>query len=174
MTDTPAIYLITGPMAAGKTTVARRLAARFERGVHLEGDSFRRSIVTGRQEMTPEPTPEALEQLRLRHRLGAAAADTYFRAGFAVALEDVIAGPALADYRSWIHGRPCHVIVLLPSMEAIAAREAERADKGYGAWTVEELYQGFVGDTPRIGTWLDTSELTPDETVDAILARTAS
>jgi uridine kinase len=66
-----AVYLITGPMAAGKTTVARLLTARFERGVHLEGDFFRRSIVTGRAEMTSDPSPEALEQLRLRYRLGA-------------------------------------------------------------------------------------------------------
>ena len=43
-------------MAAGKSTVARLLASRFERGVHLEGDFFRRSVVSGRAEMTPEPT----------------------------------------------------------------------------------------------------------------------
>jgi adenylate kinase family enzyme len=71
-----AVYLITGPMAAGKTTVARLLAEQFERGVHLEGDVFRRSIVSGREEMTPEQAPAALEQLRLRYRLAAAAADT--------------------------------------------------------------------------------------------------
>ena len=92
----PVIYLITGPMAAGKSTVARLLASRFERGgVHLEGDVFRRSIVSGRAEMTPDPSPEALDQLRLRYRLAAAAADTFFEAGFTVALEDVVRG------RSW-------------------------------------------------------------------------
>jgi len=57
----PAVYLITGPMAAGKSTVARLLASRFPRGVHLEGDLFRRSIVTGREEVTPALRPEAME-----------------------------------------------------------------------------------------------------------------
>src|SRR5215203_7388396 len=114
-------------MAAGKSTVARLLASRFERGVHLEGDAFRRSIVSGREEMTPDPSPEAVEQLRLRYRLAAAAADTYVEAGFSVALEDVVAGPLLGDYRTAIRSRPCHVIVLLPSLKAVAAREAARA-----------------------------------------------
>jgi adenylylsulfate kinase-like enzyme len=43
----PVVYLITGPMAAGKSTVARLLAQRFERGVYLQGDHFRRCIVSG-------------------------------------------------------------------------------------------------------------------------------
>ncbi|MGN6378389.1 MAG: zeta toxin family protein, partial [Gaiellales bacterium] len=91
MAQQSVIYLITGPMAAGKSTVARLLASRFERGVHLEGDVFRRSIVSGRKEMTPDALPEAVGQLLLRYRLAAAAADAYFDAGFSVALEDVAA-----------------------------------------------------------------------------------
>jgi GrpB-like predicted nucleotidyltransferase (UPF0157 family)/cytidylate kinase len=168
------IYLLTGPMAAGKTTIARLLAARFARGVYLEGDFFRRSIVRGREEMTPELSPAALEQLRLRYRLAASAADAYYEAGFNVALEDVVAGPLLGEYRVMIRSRPCHVIVLLPSVEAVAARERGRQQKGYTHWTVEQLYEGFVTTTPRIGVWLDTTNLTAHETVDAVLASTSS
>jgi GrpB-like predicted nucleotidyltransferase (UPF0157 family) len=168
------VYVITGPMAAGKSTVAHLLAARFERGVHLEGDVFRRSIVSGRAEMTPEPSPEALDQLQLRYRLAASAVDAYAEAGFCVVLEDVVAGPALGELRTAIHSRPCHVIVLLPSRDAIATREAGRDHKGYGAWTIEQLYEGFASSTPRIGVWLDTTLLSPEETVDAIVARTST
>ena len=83
-------------------------------------------------------------------------------------------GRLLGDYRTAIRSRPCHVIVLLPSLEAVAAREAARAHKGYGAWTIEQLYDGFVTSTSRVGLWLDTTHITPEETVEQILARTTS
>ena len=167
-----AAFLVTGPSASGKTTVARLLAQRFDRGVFLEGDVFRRSIVTGRAEMTPEASPEALRQLRLRYRIAAAAADAYFEEGFAVVLEDVIAGPLLGEVVALIRSRPLHVVVLAPSVEAIAARETSREQVGYRHFAIEQLHAGFVdGTTPRIGRWLDTSEQTAEETVADILAR---
>jgi hypothetical protein len=48
-------------------------------------------------------------------------------------------------------------------------REDARRHKGYGTWSVEQLYDAFSNGTPRIGAWLDTTGLTPDQTVDAIL-----
>ena len=172
--DGPVVYLISGPMAAGKSTVAQRLAERYERGVHLEGDVFRRFIVSGRQDMTPDAAAEAHEQLRLRYRLAASTADAYFEAGFTVVVEDVIAGPWLGEYRTMIRSRPCHVIVLLPSAETVATRESRRPTKGYSHWSVKELYHQFADKTPRVGIWLDNPDHTPEQTVDAILALTPS
>lgn len=159
-------------MAAGKSTVAGLLARRFERGVHLEGDVFRRSIVGGRVEMTPEPSAEALEQLRLRYRIAAEAADRYAEAGYDVVLEDVVAGELLNEWRMLVGSRPCHLFVLLPSVEAIERRAAGRAGGGYDEFTVEGLHALFAEETPRVGVWLDTSAQTPEETVDEIVART--
>jgi hypothetical protein len=157
-------------MAAGKSTVAQALAERLPRAAHVRGDVFRRMIVSGRQEYEPGADDEGLAQLRLRYRLSAATADAYAREGFTAVVQDVLLGPALTEYVDLVRTRPLHVVVLAPRPEVVAAREAGRPKTGYGAWTVTDLDGSLRTETPRIGLWLDTSELTVTETVDAILA----
>lgn len=165
------VIVITGIMAAGKSTVAQALAARLPRSVHLRGDIFRRMIVNGRVEMDPGAEDAALVQLRLRYRLAAKAADGYCAAGFTVVYQDVILGPMLLEVVELIATRPLRVVVLCPSPDAVAGREAGRAKTGYGTWTVADLDRALRAETPRLGLWLDTSAMTPAETVDVLLAR---
>lgn len=133
--DRPPVIVVTGAMAAGKSTVAQRLAER------------------------------------LRHRLSALVADEYVKAGFTAVVQDVILGPELSGYVALVRSRPLYVVVLAPRADVLAAREAGRTKTGYRALTVQDLDRGLREETPRLGLWLDTSEQTPDETVDAILAR---
>lgn len=170
MSDT-AIWLITGIMAAGKSTIAQRLAERLPMSVHLRGDLFRRMIVNGRAEMEPTPSEAALAQLRLRYRLAATVANMYCQAGFTVVYQDVIIGEILTEIVEMLKHHRLHVVVLAPSPEVAAQREAGRGKVGYGDWTPEMLDQALRETTPRLGLWLDTSYLTVEETVDAILAR---
>lgn len=172
-----AVYLVTGIQAAGKSTVAQALAERLERSVHLRGDLFRRMVVNGRADMGPaDPPAEALRQLRLRYAIAVSVADQYAEAGFDVVLQDVILGPDLAGVAAAIRARPCHVVVLAPSADAVRARdEARRTSRGKVAYKpgdegVAELDRYLRNETPRIGLWLDTSAMTVGETVGAILA----
>lgn len=164
--------MITGIMAAGKSTVAQRLAERLPRSVHLRGGVFRRMIVNGRVEMGPDGSEAAMAQLRLRYRLAATAAASYRQAGFPGIYQDVIIGPLLGEVVDMLRGlQPLHVVVLCPSAEAVARREAERGKVGYCSWSPADLGGVLRHDTPRTGLWLDTSDLTADETADAILVR---
>lgn len=108
MTSAPqqAIILITGIQAAGKSTIAQILAERLPRSVHVRGDLFRRMVINGRADMTPDPSAEAVRQLRLRHRLTAAACDEYVREGFTVVAQDVILGDHLTEMVQLIQHRP--------------------------------------------------------------------
>ncbi|MEU0247819.1 AAA family ATPase [Streptomyces sp. NPDC006235] len=165
------VVLVTGVMAAGKSTVAQALAETLPRAAHVRGDLFRRMIVSGREEYVPGAGDEARAQLLLRHRLSAATADAYAEAGFTAVVQDVVLDEDLRTYTGLVRTRPLYVVVLAPRPEAVAAREAERPKTGYGAaWTVGMLDEVLRTRTPRIGLWLDTSELTVGQTVAAILA----
>ncbi len=166
-----AVILVTGIQAAGKSTVAQLLAERLPQSVHVRGDLFRRMIINGRADMTPEPSDEAVRQLRLRYRLAAMVSDAYFQAGFTVILQDIILGGYLAEMTAMIRSRPLHVIVLAPQISAIAAREQSRRKTAYGVWGIKQLDDLLRHETPRLGLWLDTSNQTAAETTDEILSR---
>jgi len=164
------VIVITGVMAAGKSTVAQRLAERLPRSAHVRGDVFRRMIVGGRAEPTPDAAAEARAQLRLRYALSAAVADGYAAAGFTAIVQDVILGTDLPAYREMVRTRPCHLVVLCPRPDVVAAREAARPKTGYGEWSVEALDRE-LRETPRHGLWLDNSDQTPEETVATMIER---
>ncbi|MCC6455934.1 MAG: AAA family ATPase [Caldilineaceae bacterium] len=161
-------------MAAGKSTVAQQLAERLPRSVHLRGDLFRRMIVNGRAEMGLELSPEAYQQLRLRYQLASHAAKQYVAAGFTVVYQDIIGGKELVEVIRELAGPPLHLIVLCPKPEAVNAREQGRSKRGYSSsFTAADFDRQFRAETPRIGFWLDSSDLSVDETVDTILANLA-
>lgn len=164
-----AIYLITGIMASGKSTVAELLASKIDNCVHLRGDIFRTMIVSGRAEMSAQPSDEAVRQLHLRYRLAAEAARTYYDNGFSVVMQDNYYGEELARMLDMLGDRNVHVVVLCPNVETVKKREALRGKVGYIGFTPEALYADFVRETPKIGFWLDTSEQSPKQSVEDIL-----
>jgi predicted kinase len=172
MADLPQVLIVTGLMAAGKSTVAQALAERLPRAVHLRGDLFRRTIVAGRAEMTPDPSPEALAQLSLRYELARLVADRYAQAGFTVIYQDILLErhltQALEGLARWAPG----VVVLNPSPETLAARDSARAKTGYaGDWTPQLMAPALTEHTPRVGLWLDTTGMGVEATVGEILRR---
>lgn len=169
------VIVITGIMAAGKSTVAQALAERLPMSVHLRGDLFRRMIVNGQAEITPENWDAAQRQVHLRQQIATDAAKTYADNGFAVCYQDVVLGTDLDRVVTLLDpdSRVVHVVVLTPSPAIVVAREAGRGKSGYGEWTVDDLDRSLRTETPRLGYWLDTSGLSVEETVDQILSHLA-
>lgn len=170
------LVVITGIQAAGKSVVAQALAARLPRSVHLRGDLFRRMIVNGRVDMGPvDPGPEALRQLHLRYELAVDVADRYAAAGFSVVMQDIILGADLARVVDRIRTRPMAVVVLAPRADVVRDRDAERRRRlgkvAYepGDQDVADLDMVLRTATPRMGLWIDTSDLSVEQTTDQIL-----
>ncbi len=164
------IILITGNMASGKSTIAQALAERLPRSVHLRGDLFRRMIVKGQAEMTFDLSAEARKQLNLRYELAAQTAKHYAEAGFTVVYQDIVIGATLQAVVDSFQPYRLAVVVLCPRPDVVAARDLARDKIGYPDRSVVEAFDRVLhSETARIGYWLDNSDLTVAETVDAIL-----
>ena len=167
---TAPLYVITGAMAAGKSTIAKALVQRFEKSAHVGGDGFLRMIIKGGAVMGPELSPEAIEQLHLRQDIAMDAVRRFVGAGFTTVYQDILIGAdfvrvtqALADLRP-------RIIVLNPSVETLAQRDADRHKTGYGEhFPPHILAEALQADTPREGLWLDTSAMSVDAVVEQIV-----
>lgn len=130
----PAVIVITGLMAAGKSAVA-----------------------------------EALAQLHLRHRLAALVADGYAEAGITAVVQDLYLGEDLRRFLGLLRHHPVYLAVLTPRPEVIEQRDRDRAKTGYGNWSISAFDTLLRRRTPRLGLWIYNSELSIQETVEAIL-----
>jgi gluconate kinase len=165
------VIIISGIPGSGKSTVARMLATRFERAAHIESDLVgERFIVSGMVPPQGPPQDEADEQLRLRRTNICLLADSFADAGFVPVIDDVVVSAGvLSRYRQQLRTRPLLLVELVPSLDVVRARDRDRDKHVFSLW--RHLDAQLRTSMPRVGLWIDTSDLTAGQTVDAIMDR---
>ncbi len=164
------VIVVSGMQGAGKSTVAAAIARRFPKAAHVSADALQKLVVAGaRWPEAREMSEEAALQLHLRLRNACLLARSFAEAGFVAVIDDIVVGTRVDDLVREMGDMPFDFVMLTPSLEAVKRREHGRGTQLHElwGWMDREIRES----TRRLGIWLDSSEQTVDETVDAILAR---
>ncbi|MBZ9711731.1 AAA family ATPase [Deinococcus multiflagellatus] len=175
---TGTIWVFSGSPGAGKTSVSRALLSRFPLGLHLPIDDLRELVVSGLAHPSLDHPPEAVRQFALARTAAAHHARLYAEAGFAVAIDDVLWPADVAPMAAQWTGLDVRPVRLFTTLEVAHHRNRTRTNKTYDTQSLVPLIDGLYGQMPpeayRAAGWavVDSSQLTLDETVEAVLGLT--
>jgi len=163
------LLLITGPPGAGKSTVARRVAAQFEPSVLVEGDAFFAFLDQG---AVAPWLREADGQNQVVTRAAAAATGRFASGGYATIYDGVVGPWFLPTFLEAAGVDGLHYAVLLPTVERCVERVAARVGHGFtDEPATRKMHHEFatagVGDRHLVSDWGDDV----DAVVDGVLGR---
>jgi predicted kinase len=121
------VIILTGPSGAGKSTIAVKLAARYNKGVHLHTDDFWHYIVSG---AIPPYDPASDAQNQTVMDVIAGAAYTYALGGFTTVIDGIVGPWMLHHFRTRAAQHPelaVHYVVLRPQRNTTLKRAQARA-----------------------------------------------
>lgn len=168
------IIVITGAPGAGKSTVARALAERFDPSFHLEVDGLRENMVNGFI-MPEQPFSRALEQqFAMVRRTATFMARDYADSGVTFVVDDAPIPDEFGEhYAVLFDDDRVTRIMLRPDDDSVISRLRGRGGP-FDEVLIEigpERFGEALDKVPTEG-WhvIDSSDLSVGETVDAIAA----
>ena len=166
----PTLFVVSGTQGAGKSTVAQLLARRFDPGAWISADALQKMIVSGGVWPAADAYSGTAErQLWLRLKNACLLGQSFVANGISAVIDDIVIGSRLDELLLHLAGEQFVFVMLTPRLDVVRERERGRGTALWEQW--EWLDDELRTKTRRIGLWLDSSDQTPDETVDEIVAR---
>lgn len=174
----PPIFLVAGSPASGKSTIARLLAQRAPKGLHIPVDDLRIMVHGGVVHPGPVWSDELVEQLKLARQAAMDMSLRYRKAGFLVSIDDFFDPYSnLAEYEPLHSVEGFHRILLMPHPDVAIARLRERQShsgmRDQMEDAIRDIHEKITVLEPTLSAqgWhmVDTSTGTPGDHADHIL-----
>lgn len=157
------LLIVTGPPGAGKSTVSRALAARFERSALVGGDAFFAFVARG---AIPPWLPESHPQNEVVTRAAALATGQFVDGGYDTVYDGVVGPWFLPTFAGATGLASLHYVILLPSVDQCVERVLTREGQEFvGEPAARHMHEHFARAT------IDDRHVLrdPPETVDGVV-----
>ena len=159
------LIILSGPPAAGKSTIGKILAFSFPRSVNFSLDDLRDFVKSGYVEPWNDTDEEG--QCVLATDISIEMIKRYLVKNFVVIIDHVFNDADIKRYQD--NFDDVHAFLLLPSLEELHKRDSFRPVERQMGERVDEVFADLPGEDHQYFTVVDSTLQTPEETAAGIL-----
>lgn len=157
------VIIISGTPAAGKSSVSKKLATKFERSAYISVDLLRHMVVKG---LVLPWEENAHTQIELGEKNVMSITQNFLDAGFVVIIDDVMIDQRVKKFIDTFKDTKAYL--LLPSLGKLKERDLKRPKDEQLGKRIDDLYPKFANAENKYMNVIDSTDQTLDETVDQI------